>query len=183
MASREFYQLVETMRARPRPADPTIEELRAGFETLSESFGPPAEVVFDPADANGVPVEWTAPPNVTDPTVLLYFHGGGYCISSIASHRGLVGRLAMAAGMRALSVGYRLAPEHRFPAAVHDALTAYRWLRARVGVEGKIVVAGDSAGGGLALALLIALRDEKRLCQSRPSACPHRQISLRKASR
>jgi epsilon-lactone hydrolase len=160
MASREFHQLVETMRARPRPADPTIGELRAGFETLRRAYGPPSEISFEAVDANGVPAEWTLPGKAADPaTVLLYFHGGGYCISSIASHRGLVGRLAQAAGVRALSVGYRLAPEHRFPAAVDDALTAYRWLRVQLGAKGKIVVAGDSAGGGLALALLVALRD------------------------
>jgi acetyl esterase/lipase len=159
MASPEFHTLLEAFRARPRPENPSMEELRAGFEILSKSYGPPAEVAFEAADADGVPVEWTLPPGVGKATVLLYFHGGGYCISSIASHRGLVARLALAAGVQALSVGYRLAPEHRFPAAVEDALTAYRWLRRRLGAQSKIVVAGDSAGGGLTLALLVALRD------------------------
>ena len=90
--------------------------------------------------------------------VILYFHGGGYCIGSAETHRDLVSRICTAAGARALSVDYRLAPEHPFPAAVHDGVAAYRWLRSQGVPAASIVVAGDSAGGGLTLATLLSLK-------------------------
>jgi acetyl esterase/lipase len=90
---------------------------------------------------------------------MLYLHGGGYVVGSIATHRGLAGRLSQAAAARVLLVDYRLAPEHPFPAAVDDAAGAYRWLLAQ-GIEpARLVIAGDSAGGGLTIATLVALRD------------------------
>jgi acetyl esterase/lipase len=92
--------------------------------------------------------------------VILYFHGGGYSIGSAETHRDLVARLCRAAGARALSVDYRLAPEHRYPAAVEDAVASYRWLLDRGVPSAAIAVAGDSAGGGLALGTLLALRDK-----------------------
>lgn len=91
---------------------------------------------------------------------LLYFHGGGYFEGSITTHRRLVASLCLAAGVRGLSVDYRLAPEHPFPAAVDDAVAAYRWLTGPGGEDpSRVIVAGDSAGGGLTAALLVALRD------------------------
>ncbi|HEV3424998.1 MAG TPA: alpha/beta hydrolase [Paraburkholderia sp.] len=92
------------------------------------------------------------------PTIL-YMHGGGYYFCSPRSHRSLVFGLATRAGAPAFSLDYRLAPEHRFPAALDDAMTAYRYLIAGGTPAGSIVIAGDSAGGGLALATLVALRD------------------------
>jgi cation diffusion facilitator CzcD-associated flavoprotein CzcO/acetyl esterase/lipase len=108
------------------------------------------------ATVGGVPGDWVRPP--APPTrigTLLYLHGGAYCVGAPSTHRALTARLAQATGMALFAADYRLAPEHRFPAAVEDALAAYRALRA----QGPVVVAGDSAGGGLALALAIALRD------------------------
>jgi acetyl esterase/lipase len=91
--------------------------------------------------------------------VILYLHGGGYMLGSIHTHRELVSRLSRAAGARGLLIDYRLAPEHPFPAAVDDALAAYRFLLSG-GIEPRrIAIAGDSAGGGLTLATLLALRD------------------------
>jgi len=90
---------------------------------------------------------------------VLFFPGGAYHLGSLATLRRLVALVSDAAQARVLSVGYRLAPEHPFPAAVHDALTAYRWLLARGVAPRQISVAGNSSGGGLALALLVALRD------------------------
>lgn len=90
---------------------------------------------------------------------LLYLHGGGYCFCSPKSHRTVVFGLATASGTRTFSLDYRLAPEHPFPAALDDALAAYRRLLADGVPPDSLVVAGDSAGGGLALALLVALRD------------------------
>ncbi|WP_165768181.1 alpha/beta hydrolase [Hymenobacter amundsenii] len=91
--------------------------------------------------------------------VILYLHGGGYVLGSLNTHRALVGSLAQRCGVAALAINYRKAPEYPFPAALEDALTAYYWLLERGHVPADIIVAGDSAGGGLALALLLALRD------------------------
>jgi len=91
--------------------------------------------------------------------VLLFFHGGGYCSGSIMSHRGMVTEAGRAARVRTLAVAYRLAPEHPFPAAIEDARAAYRFLLDQGILTSNIVVGGDSAGGGLTLALMIILRD------------------------
>jgi acetyl esterase/lipase len=90
---------------------------------------------------------------------VLYLHGGGYCLGSLASHRALVARLSAEAKARVLSVDYRLAPEHPYPAAVDDAVAAYRWLLSEGVAADRIAIAGDSAGGGLTLATLLALKD------------------------
>jgi acetyl esterase/lipase len=90
---------------------------------------------------------------------MLYLHGGGYVIGSITTHRELAGRLSRAAAARVLIIDYRLAPEHPYPAAVEDATTAYRWLLQNGAMPARTVIAGDSAGGGLTVATLLALRD------------------------
>jgi monoterpene epsilon-lactone hydrolase len=159
MASEKFYRLVERMRARGTPGPQTIEELRASMEEVGRKFTPLAGVIFTPVEADGVPGEWATPAEASPDTVILYLHGGGYGIGSIASHRHLVAHLAQASAARGFSIDYRLAPEHKFPAAVDDAVTAARWLL-RQGVKSKhLVFAGDSAGGGLAIATCLALRD------------------------
>jgi epsilon-lactone hydrolase len=135
----------------------TIAERRRA--TASFASPPPAGTAVDPVDAGGVPAEWVAAPGVRPGRVLLYFHGGGYQIGSPATLRHLVGLLSAATGARALSVDYRLAPEHPFPAAVEDAVAAYRWLLASGTDPALIAVAGDSSGGGLALGALVQLRD------------------------
>ena len=103
--------------------------------------------------------EWLRPRGAHPTRVLLYLHGGGYVLGSLNTHRGLVGSLAQRCGLNALTINYRKAPDHPFPAALDDAKRAYRWLVRHGHRPGDIVVAGDSAGGGLALALLLALRD------------------------
>jgi epsilon-lactone hydrolase len=160
MASSEFNRLVERLRARPAPVNPTVAEMRAGFEALARQYSPPADARIDRVDAGGVPAEWVSVPDSDPSRVILYFHGGGYTIGSAETHRELVARLSRAAGARALSVDYRLAPEHRFPGAVEDAVASYRWLLDRGVPSGAIAVAGDSAGGGLVLGMLLALRDQ-----------------------
>jgi acetyl esterase/lipase len=119
----------------------------------------PADVRAEPALAGGVPSEWLLAPDCDRGRVLLYLHGGGYCLGSLTTHREMIARIGRAAGCACLSVDYRLAPEHRFPAALEDALAAYRWLASAGADPARIAVAGDSAGGGLCLALLLALRD------------------------
>ncbi len=158
MASPEFYKLVEKMRSRPPVPGQTVEQLRAGFVTTSLRFPPSPTASFEPVDASGVSAEWASTTADKQLPVILFFHGGGYCIGSAETHRDLVSRLCAAADARALSVNYRLAPENPFPAAVDDGVTAYRWLRSQGVAAKSIVVAGDSAGGGLALATLLALK-------------------------
>ncbi|QOZ28024.1 alpha/beta hydrolase [Bradyrhizobium sp. CCBAU 51753] len=109
--------------------------------------------------ADGVDAEWIAPPAAPHDKAILYFHGGGFRIGSVASHRDLIARLAEAAGCRVLAIDYRLAPEHRFPAALEDAQTAYRYLRDQGLRPADIAFAGDSAGGNLVLAAMVAARD------------------------
>ena len=135
----------------------TLQERRA----LMGSAGapPPEGTQVDPVDANGVPAEWVVAAGVTGERVVLHFHGGAYHLGSPARLRGLLALLSAAAQARVLSAGYRLAPEHPFPAAVEDALTAYRWLIAGGTHARQVVISGDSSGGGLALAALVALRD------------------------
>lgn len=165
MASQELKDTIAMMReqraqASGRPA-PSVSELRAGMEEMLSALPAVTGVGLEAVDAGGVPAEWTRADSGEDTWgTLLYLHGGGYFQGSITTHRRLVASLCLAAGVRGLSVEYRLAPEHPFPAAVDDALAAYRWLTGPGGEDpSRVVVAGDSAGGGLTAALLVALRD------------------------
>jgi cation diffusion facilitator CzcD-associated flavoprotein CzcO/acetyl esterase/lipase len=121
----------------------------------------PNNVKREQGSLGGVPGEWLRPGPAAPakPGAVLYLHGGAYCVGSPATHRGLTARLAHDTGLPVFALDYRLAPEHPFPAALDDALAAFHALRA----EGPVVLAGDSAGGGLALAAAIALRDAGRL--------------------
>ncbi|RJP34996.1 MAG: alpha/beta hydrolase [Actinobacteria bacterium] len=116
-------------------------------------------VRYEALDISGMPAEWAIPQDARDGQAILYLHGGAYVVGSIASHRMLVSQLAKEAGCRALAVEYRLAPENPFPAAVEDAVKVYEWLIARGYKAGNTVLAGDSAGGGLAVAAMLSLRD------------------------
>jgi monoterpene epsilon-lactone hydrolase len=135
----------------------SIAERRAAMAAVASD--PPAGTIVEPVDANGVPAEWVAASGVTGRRVLLYLHGGGYQIGSPATLRRMVTLLSAPLAARVLSVDYRLAPEHPFPAAVDDAVAAYRWLLAGGTDPATVALAGDSSGGGLALATLVALRD------------------------
>lgn len=137
-----------------------LKALRAVMEDVS-AFPSAGETKCTPVNAGGVPAEWISGPGASEDRVILYVHGGGYVMGSIATHREMVARLSKASGARGLALDYRLAPEYPFPAAVDDATAAYRWLLSQNIKPAHIVVAGDSAGGGLALATLIALRDAK----------------------
>ena len=167
MASQQMDEIKAMLRQRRDESagapEPTIEEARAGMEAMLGAFPPVEGVRNETVDAGGVPAEWTYPGPDGDPATpgtLLYLHGGGYTVGSPSTHRRLVSSLCLAGGVKGLSVDYRLAPEHPFPAALDDALAAYRWLTGPAGVPAsQVVVAGDSAGGGLAAALLVSLRD------------------------
>jgi monoterpene epsilon-lactone hydrolase len=122
-------------------------------------FKPLGRIQCDPVVADGVPAEWIGSPGGPSTPVVLFLHGGSFNSGSIVSHRTLAGNVALATKSRALLIGYRLAPEHPFPAPLEDAVTAYSWLLVQGVPAPQIFVAGDSAGGTLALALLIHLRD------------------------
>jgi acetyl esterase/lipase len=133
---------------------------RKRVEAMSTRLGPTKEVTLDTADAGGRPAEWITPTAVHSDGVILYLHGGAYIMGSIISHRSLAAAIAVESGAQLLNLDYRLAPEHPFPAAVEDARAAYLWLLGQGYRSQQVVVAGDSAGAGLALAMLLALRDE-----------------------
>jgi acetyl esterase/lipase len=159
MPSEAHESMIQMLLARPQAENPTVEEMRAGFEQMAALFPVAADVDCQTVEAAGLPAEWVAAPGSHPGRVVLYLHGGGYVIGSINTHRSLVARISAASGARGLAIDYRLAPEHPHPAAVEDATAAYRWLLEQ-GIEpARIAVAGDSAGGGLTLATLLALRD------------------------
>src|ERR671930_750563 len=159
MASRELTALIHLLTSRPMPENATVADRRQGFDMLAAKFPVAPDVTCDKVDAAGVPAQWVVAPGAERRRVLLYLHGGGYVVGSLTTHRDLAGRLSRAAAARVLVIDYRLAPEHPFPAAVEDATAAYRWLVSRGTDPAHIAIAGDSAGGGLTLATLIALRD------------------------
>lgn len=152
-------QMLQSALGGPPPA--SIQEFRATFDGMGAAFPVASDVKCTPVSAGGVPAEWIVAPGAADDKVVLYLHGGGYVIGSIDSHRDMMARLSRASGAKVLGLNYRLAPENPHPAAVEDALAAYRWLVANGTKPNRIVIGGDSAGGGLTLATLVALRDAK----------------------
>lgn len=135
----------------------TVAEQRAVMD--QSATAPPAGTSVEAVDADGVAAEWVVAPGIASDAVLLSLHGGAYSLGSLTSNRWFSAILSEATGRRVLSIAYRLAPEHRFPAAVDDAVSTYRWLLAQGVPAAQITIAGNSAGGGLALATLVALRD------------------------
>ena len=159
MASQELGMIIDMLKARPLEADVSVAEMRAGIEALASIAPLPDDVTFEPVDAGGLPAEWVTAPGARRENVILYLHGGGYVMGSIKTHRELAARLSRAAAARVLLIEYRLAPEHPHPAAVDDATAAYRWLLGIGVAPSRMVIGGDSAGGGLTVATLVALRD------------------------
>jgi monoterpene epsilon-lactone hydrolase len=157
MASEQLNKVIERIKSQPQNPSASIEQRRVGMERISERV--PADVICEKVSAGGVDAEWIAAPGASADRVILYLHGGGYVIGSINTHRAMISRIARASNARALAIDYRLAPEHPFPAAVDDTIAAYKWLLAQGYKPGKIVIAGDSAGGGLTIAALVAIRD------------------------
>ncbi|MEM1436718.1 MAG: alpha/beta hydrolase [Pseudomonadota bacterium] len=145
----------------------TLKKQMASFEDpiamrarASSGFGrTPKEVQLEAIDAGGVAAQWVRYPGAATDAALLYLHGGGYVFGGLESHRDIAWRLSRAAGLNALVVDYRLAPEHPFPGAVEDATASFLWLLAQGFSPDRILVAGDSAGGGLAVALMLRLKE------------------------
>lgn len=164
-ASPELKAVIEQMMAVQGAAAsataPDVEAVRALTDALAQTRTLPDYVTVTPVSADGVPCEWIVPPGAATTDRLLYLHGGGYVAGGLDSHRPLCADIATAAGVAILNVDYRLAPESKSPAQLDDALTAYRWMLANgpdgLGQVERCYMAGDSAGGGLALATLQAI--------------------------
>mgnify|MGYP001764444802 CR=1 FL=1 len=138
----------------------TITEQRAKQEKTARLFKISKDVSVEKRNINGIPAEFISAAG-SKPGVTLYLHGGAYALGSVSVHREFLSRLAKASQIKVLAIDYRLAPEHPFPAALEDTLAAYHWLISDGYDPATIVIAGDSAGGGLALAALLSLRDSK----------------------
>jgi acetyl esterase/lipase len=139
----------------------SVEEQRTNQERSVRYFRLPKNIQVTPFEIGDITAEWIEIPD-TASKVILYLHGGAYTLGSINTHREWVSRIALATKARCLAINYRLAPEYPFPAALEDTLNAFQWLLDQSLDASQVIFAGDSAGGGLALAALIKLRDSKK---------------------
>lgn len=144
--------------------DTTVAQMRADWDELFSAKG---QATVDEVDVDGLRCQWISAPGVRDDRVVVYFHGGGFQVGSLASHLELMACVSAASGVRVLGVDYRLAPEHPYPAAHDDAWTAYQWLLAQGVSADQVALVGDSAGGGLALSLLLSVKSRG---QAQPAA-------------
>lgn len=142
----------------------TVGQMRVEWDAL---FTKECNAKATSVNANGVPCQWIEAPHASIDHAVVYFHGGGFQVGSLDSHREMMARISAASGARVLGVDYRMTPEHRYPAPLEDGIAVMQWLRS-IGYFGEnVAVAGDSAGGGLALALLLAMQ---RQAYPRPAA-------------
>lgn len=139
----------------------TVEEQRANYEALLGATPIPDDVTIEPIRIEHLHADWVSAPESRPDVAILYLHGGGYMIGSNVGYREFGGRLARATRSRVCLLNYRLAPEHPFPAAVEDAVMAYRWLLSEGHDPARLVVGGDSAGGGLTFAALLVLKEAR----------------------
>jgi acetyl esterase/lipase len=159
MASPESLRIRATFVNNQAPVAAPLESQRQEWEAAVEATNRQLNALITPVDLDGVYGEWVSAGDSDEAGVLLFLHGGGYNSGSCKTHRALAAHLARAAHTRVLLIDYRLAPEHPCPAAIEDAAHAYRWLLQQNTTPQQIAIGGDSAGGGLALATLLALRD------------------------
>ena len=157
-ASPQLDTVLGMIRARAAETRKTIEDDRASYERMLSSMPLDDDITTERVGAGGVPAEWIAAPGAEEQRILLYLHGGGYAFGSMRTHRVMLAHISRAAKARVLGLDYRLAPENPFPAPVEDSVAAYLWLLANGADPGKIVIGGDSAGAGLMVAVLVALK-------------------------
>jgi acetyl esterase/lipase len=153
----EIDDIRALLGAKPRPIG--WDARRARLDEVGTAWPPADDIAFRSVDIGGIGAEWSIAPGSAAGRVLIYFHGGGYCSGSVASHRRLVSEAGRAAGVSTLAVGYRLAPEHPFPAAIEDAEAAWRHVVSQGVAPSNIAIGGDSAGGGLTAVLINRLRE------------------------
>ncbi|MGO4705324.1 alpha/beta hydrolase [Microvirga sp. 2MCAF38] len=157
MGQSEIDAIRALLGAKPRPVG--WDERRRRIDEVGSVWPVADDIELEPVELDGFSAEWSIAPGSVASRVLMFFHGGGYCSGSVLSHRRLVTEAGRAAGVRTLGVAYRLAPENPFPAALDDAMAAWRFLIAQGLAAENIAVGGDSAGGGLTVALINALRN------------------------
>ena len=156
--SQELNTVLEMIRNRSAETRKTTDDNRLSYERIMATLPMDDDIETERVGVNGVPAEWISAPESEDDRVVLYLHGGGYLFGSVRTHRVMLAHLARAAKARVLALDYRLAPEIPFPAPVEDSVSAYRWLLSQGIVPEKMAIGGDSAGGGLTIAALVALR-------------------------
>jgi len=156
--SKELDTVLEMIRARSAEVRKTTDDDRLSYERIMSTLPLDDDIETERVGVNGIPAEWIIAPESQENQVILYLHGGGYLFGSARTHRVMLAHMARAAKARVLALDYRLAPEIPFPAPVEDSVSAYRWLLAEGISAKKMVIGGDSAGGGLAVAALVALR-------------------------
>jgi epsilon-lactone hydrolase len=157
MPDPEIEVIRQALATNPRPAE--LSERRTRLDALGGQYPVPPDVRIQLADADGVAAEWSTTPDADATRVILFLHGGGYVSGSLKSHRHMVAQAGREARARTLALDYHLAPEHPFPAALNDAVAGYLFLLSRGFAPNRIAIAGDSAGGGLTVALLVSARD------------------------
>ena len=156
--SKELDTVLEMIRVRSAEVRKTTDDDRLSYERIMSSLPLDNDIETERVGANGVPAEWITAPESQTGRVIMYLHGGGYLFGSVRTHRVMLAHMARAAKAKVLALDYRLAPEIPFPAPVEDSVSAYQWLLGQGTTAEKIVIAGDSAGGGLTVAALVALR-------------------------
>jgi len=164
MASSEFYKLVDFITKNPPPPGVDHATARAGMEAAAARNALPPSLRVETAKGAPVPAEWLIP-EAAGENVVVYFHGGGFALGSIGSHRHVAAWLAESAGAKAIIFDYRLAPEYPFPAALDDCAALYRWLIENWTSPSRIAFAGDSAGANLAIVTALEL-----VADARPAA-------------
>ncbi len=157
MADHEIDAIRALLLAKPRPNE--LSERRKRLDDLGTQYKIAPDVLIESVEANGIRAEWSSTPHADAAGAILFLHGGGYVSGSLDSHRPLATEIGRVCSARTLALEYRLAPEHPFPAALEDALAGYRFLLSCGINPRQIAVAGDSAGGGLTVALMVSARD------------------------
>ena len=156
--SKELDAVLEMIRKRSAEVRKTTDDDRLSYERIMSVLPMDDDIQTERVGVNGVPAEWIWAPESQEDRVILYLHGGGYLFGSARTHRVMLAHLARAAKARVLALDYRLAPEIPFPAPVEDSVSAYQWLLSKGIAPEKMAFSGDSAGGGLVIAALVALR-------------------------
>ncbi len=165
MASPELTRARALLAHLVSEPDADMNAYRRLMDEMCANFPPPADAEISPVDAGGVPALWVSAPGADHGNVVVFTHGGGFCMGSAHGYREFAYRISKAADARVLVLDYRLAPEHPFPAALDDAVAACRWTRAQPGVR-ALALAGDSAGGGLMFSALVTLREDGTVLDS-----------------
>ena len=157
--SKIFYYIIKGLKRKYRVG--SVKELRRMLNRLARFSVHPSRTIIAPDNIHNIPVNWiTVGNNVDDKSVILYLHGGSYSLGSLNTHQGIAAHISESSGVKTLLIDYRLAPEHPFPTGFNDAVASYLWLLSNGYTSDKIIICGDSAGGGLVMATLISLRDK-----------------------